>query len=234
PFTSQPQKTKQSRKTKRKVTEVPQPSDPIEHVADEAVNKEMDDSLTQAKATSNESSSQGTDSGGGPRCQETIGDTIAQTRSENVSKFSNDPLLAGFNAPRSGEDSLKLNELMELCTKLQQKVLDLETTKTNQAMEIDSLKKRVKKLEKKQRAKEKRNIPPTKAQQMSIMSTYLKNMDGWKLKSLKKKAFAKIQELFDKTMKKVNTFVDFRTKLVEESTKKAKAEITQEGSSKRT
>ncbi|GJY18123.1 hypothetical protein Tco_0389614 [Tanacetum coccineum] len=48
---------------------------------------------------------------------------------------------------RSGEDSLKLNELMELCTNLQQMVLDFETTKTTQANEIASLEKRVKKLE---------------------------------------------------------------------------------------
>ncbi|GJW53704.1 hypothetical protein Tco_0097789 [Tanacetum coccineum] len=34
------------------------------------------------------------DRGGGTRHQETIGDTIAQTRSKNVSKYSNDPLLA--------------------------------------------------------------------------------------------------------------------------------------------
>ncbi|GKG29402.1 hypothetical protein Tco_0416767, partial [Tanacetum coccineum] len=33
------------------------------------------------------------DNGGGPRCQETMGDTIAQTRFKNVSKYSNDPLL---------------------------------------------------------------------------------------------------------------------------------------------
>nr|GEW52785.1 hypothetical protein [Tanacetum cinerariifolium] len=58
-------------------------------------------------------------------------------------------------------------------------------------------------------------------------------MDGWKLKSLKKKSFDEIQELFNKALKRVNTFVDFRTKLVEESSKKAEAEITQEGSSKR-
>ncbi|GKA48226.1 hypothetical protein Tco_0741184 [Tanacetum coccineum] len=42
-----------------------------------------------------------------------------------------------------------LSELMELCTTLQKKVLDLEKTKTTQANEIDSLKRRVKKLEKK-------------------------------------------------------------------------------------
>nr|GFB66914.1 hypothetical protein [Tanacetum cinerariifolium] len=35
-------------------------------------------------------------------------------------------------------------------------------------------------------------------------------------------------------MKKVNTFVDFRTELMEESLKKVEAKITQEGSLKRT
>nr|GEU55106.1 hypothetical protein [Tanacetum cinerariifolium] len=77
---------------------------------------------------------------------------------------------------------------------------------------------------------EKRNKPPTKAQQRSIMSTYLKNMDGWKIRSLKKKSFAKIQELFDKVMKRINTFVDYRTQLVVEGSKKD--EVT-EGSLKR-
>ncbi|GKE29222.1 hypothetical protein Tco_1444606 [Tanacetum coccineum] len=52
-----------------------------------------------------------------------MGDTIAQTGFESVSKHSNDPLLA--------------------------RVLDLEKTKTTQADEIASLKRRVKKLEKK-------------------------------------------------------------------------------------
>ncbi|GJU99310.1 hypothetical protein Tco_1328581 [Tanacetum coccineum] len=79
---------------------VPQPSDPTQSVADEVVHKELGNSLVRV-ATS-----------GGPRCQETIGDIIAQTR-----------------------------------------VLDLEKTKTTQANEIASLKRRVKKLEKKNRSK---------------------------------------------------------------------------------
>ncbi|GKA77387.1 hypothetical protein Tco_0783848 [Tanacetum coccineum] len=83
------------------------------------------------------------------------------------------------------------------------------------------------------RAEEKRNRPPTKAQQRSIMCTYLKNMDGWKPKNLKNKSFANIQELFDKAMKRVNTFVDYKTELVEESSKKAEAKIAQESSLKR-
>ncbi|GJZ08363.1 putative ribonuclease H-like domain-containing protein [Tanacetum coccineum] len=170
PSTSQPQLKQRSRRPKRKDTEVPQPSGPTDNVADEAVNEEMDDSLvraattassleaeqdsgnidkTRSKATPNEPSSLGTSSGGGPRRQDTMGDTIARTRFENVSKTSNDSLLAGVNTPRSDEDRLKLNELMEFCTKLQQRVLDLENTKTAQAQEITSLKLRVKKLEKK-------------------------------------------------------------------------------------
>ncbi|GJV11885.1 hypothetical protein Tco_1353426 [Tanacetum coccineum] len=42
---------------------------------------------------------------------------------------------------------------MDLCTKLSDKVLDLETIKTTQAMEIASLKKRAKKLERKRKLK---------------------------------------------------------------------------------
>ncbi|GJV36451.1 uncharacterized mitochondrial protein-like protein [Tanacetum coccineum] len=158
------------RKPKRKDTQVPQPSGPTNIVADKAVHKELGDSLvrvattassleaeedsgnitkTRSKATPNKSSSLGTTSGGGPRCQETMGDTISQTRFENVSKHSNDSLLARGNTLRSDGDSLKLNKLMELCTNLQSRVLDLEKTKTTQANEIASLKRRVKKLEKK-------------------------------------------------------------------------------------
>ncbi|GJZ53709.1 hypothetical protein Tco_0608594 [Tanacetum coccineum] len=49
PTPSQPQK-QQLRKPKRKVTEVPQPSEPI-HVADEAVRKELGDRLVRAATT---------------------------------------------------------------------------------------------------------------------------------------------------------------------------------------
>ncbi|GJU80196.1 hypothetical protein Tco_1282561 [Tanacetum coccineum] len=283
---------------------------PSENVADEAVHKELGDSLvratntassleveqdsgnitkTRSKATPNESSSLGTTSGGGP----------------------------------SDEDSLKLNELMELCTTLQKKVLDLEKTDTQanadyqfekvvssgewkkiwvemdaskqvstaattitittkeitlaQALEalktskpkvkgyndeeiVKPIKKKVQimlhkevalKLQAKfheeerlarekakkekeanialikewddiqakidadhqlakrrkhfaaKRAEEQRNKPPTQAQQRKIICTYLKNMEGYKLKDLKSKGFDSIQEMFDRAFKKV-------------------------------
>nr|GEW21532.1 hypothetical protein [Tanacetum cinerariifolium] len=289
----------------------------------------------------------------------------------------------GVNTSRSGEDSLKLNELMEICTTLQLMVLALENTKTTQALEIKSLKRKVKKLKRRKRSrtyglkrlykvglsarlesskdeglevvadketideitlakaledlktskpkirgivikdheepsesittpiissqqpsqlqaeeeeeeeervsrekaqqveevniawddvqakidvdyelaqrlqaeeqeelidvekeklfmeflkkkrkfftakrdKEKRNRPPTKVQQRSLMCTHLKNMDGWKLRSLKNKSFVEIQELFDKEMRRINTFVDYKIELVMESSKKAQAEV---------
>ncbi|GKD48697.1 hypothetical protein Tco_1277673 [Tanacetum coccineum] len=126
------------------------PSGPIEHVVDEAAHKERGDSLVRAATTASNLEAE-QDSGGGPRRQETMGDTTAQTRFESVSKLSNDTLLARGNTLQSGEDSLKLNELMDLCTNLQTRVLFLENTKTTQASEIDSLKRMVKRLEKKKR-----------------------------------------------------------------------------------
>nr|GEV48768.1 hypothetical protein [Tanacetum cinerariifolium] len=87
---------------------------------DEAAHKELGDSLvraattassleteehngninkTQSKVTPNESSSQGTDSGGGPRCQETMGDTTTQTRVES----SRDEESLGKDASKQGK-----------------------------------------------------------------------------------------------------------------------------------
>ncbi|GJW83745.1 hypothetical protein Tco_0156890 [Tanacetum coccineum] len=57
------------------------------------------------------------------------------------------------------------------------------------------------------------------------MTTYLKNMAGWKPKDLKTKSFANVQELFDKAMNSVNTFVDMDTELVEGSETKAKESL---------
>ncbi|GJX13749.1 hypothetical protein Tco_0205507 [Tanacetum coccineum] len=65
---------------------------------------------------------------------------------EHVPTHSNDLLLGG-------EDRLQLKELLELCTKLSERVLDLENTKTSQAAEITKLKERVKKLERRNKSR---------------------------------------------------------------------------------
>ncbi|GKA13336.1 hypothetical protein Tco_0692982, partial [Tanacetum coccineum] len=76
------------------------------------------------------------------------------------------------------------------------------------------------------RAKETRNKPLTKAQKRKTMSTYLKNMAGHKHNHLKNKSFNDIQKLFDKAMKRVNTFVDMDTELVEGSEVRAEGSET--------
>ncbi|GJZ01793.1 hypothetical protein Tco_0519754 [Tanacetum coccineum] len=55
--------------------------------------------------------------------------------------------------------------------------------------------------------------PPTKTQKRNIMSTYLKNMAGYKHTHLKNKSFEEIQMLFEKEMKRVNIFVDMDAEL---------------------
>ncbi|GJU20706.1 hypothetical protein Tco_1154048 [Tanacetum coccineum] len=89
------------------------------------------------------------------------------------------------------------------------------------------------------RAKEIRRKPPTKAQKRNQMSTYLKNMAGFKHSQLKSKSYDEIQKLFDKEMKRVNTFVDMNSEVVkgsetrtEESSKRAGDELESDMSKK--
>ncbi|GKB96857.1 hypothetical protein Tco_0982994 [Tanacetum coccineum] len=132
PSISQLQLKQRSRRPKRKDTEVPQPSGPTDNVADEAVNEEMDDSLVRVATTA---SSLEAEQGSG---------NINKTQSKaTLNELSSLGTSSGVNTPRSDEDRLKLNELMEFYTKLQQRIVDLENTKTAQAQEITSLKLRV-------------------------------------------------------------------------------------------
>nr|GEV40650.1 hypothetical protein [Tanacetum cinerariifolium] len=63
------------------------------------------------------------------------------------------PSIEKIKFVKTARARLKLKELMELYTKLSDKVLDLEKTKTSQAKEIANLKKRVQKLERKKRSR---------------------------------------------------------------------------------
>ncbi|GJR90687.1 hypothetical protein Tco_0214698 [Tanacetum coccineum] len=59
-----------------------------------AVHKELGDNLVRAATTA--SSLEPKHDSGGPKCQETMGDTIAQTRFKKVSKLSKDSLLRKY------------------------------------------------------------------------------------------------------------------------------------------
>nr|GEY80839.1 hypothetical protein [Tanacetum cinerariifolium] len=102
------------RKTKRQDTKLPQTSVPTETVTNEVINKEMYDILKRAATTATS--------------------LDAEQDRGNIK----------LTHLKIKKDKLKLKELMELCTKLSDRVLNLETTKTAQAKEIANLKKRVK------------------------------------------------------------------------------------------
>ncbi|GKE67221.1 hypothetical protein Tco_1521382, partial [Tanacetum coccineum] len=57
-----------------------------------------------------------------------------------------------------------------------------------------------------QRAEQRRNKPMTQAQQRTYMCNYINNMGSHTLQQLKKLSFDEIKELFETTMKRVNTF----------------------------
>ncbi|GKD16187.1 hypothetical protein Tco_1205345, partial [Tanacetum coccineum] len=83
---------------------------------------------TQSMTTLNKSFPQGTDSGSGPRYQDTILEGGLQKLKFDLRLHLNksyDLPLSIVNIHGNGEDSMKLKELMEFCTKLFVRALDL-------------------------------------------------------------------------------------------------------------
>ncbi|GKC15400.1 hypothetical protein Tco_1012182 [Tanacetum coccineum] len=87
-----------------------------------------------------------------------------------------------------------------------------------------------------QRANQRRNKPMTQAQQRNYMCNYIKNMGSHTLQQLKKLSFDEVKELFETTIKRVNTFTPMESddtvpKVVAGSSKiDAEQELNQESS----
>ncbi|GJZ45145.1 hypothetical protein Tco_0592741, partial [Tanacetum coccineum] len=155
------------------VTKLPQTSEPIPNVPDEAVYEEWDDRVERATTTAasldaahvignitkTQSTAipkvplpQGIGAGGSTRCQKAMGGSIAQTRYERVPTPPHDSPLPRVNTLGSDEGSMSLQELTVLCTKLFSKVesleADLKQTKQVYGAAYTKLIIKVKKLEK--------------------------------------------------------------------------------------
>ncbi|GKA69295.1 hypothetical protein Tco_0775359, partial [Tanacetum coccineum] len=89
-----------------------------------------------------------------------------------------------------------------------------------------------------QKTKERRNKPPTQAQQRTYMSNYIKHMGAYTLQQLRSYSFDEIKNLFETTMRRVHTFVlmdsDIETTILEStvgsSKRDAEEELAQESS----
>ncbi|GJY74610.1 hypothetical protein Tco_0479041, partial [Tanacetum coccineum] len=130
---------------------------PLRKVGDEAIYKELGDRMEGAAITASSSEAK-QDSGSGPRCQDTIfGDVDAQTRHQllllvQVPAAEETKVGENQEGRRAGETAHAETEKEEIflihLPMIHCPVLDLEKAKSDQAIEIASLKKRVDKLEK--------------------------------------------------------------------------------------
>ncbi|GJZ40038.1 hypothetical protein Tco_0586601 [Tanacetum coccineum] len=93
----------------------------ISIVGDEAIHKELGDKIERVATTTS--------------CLEAEHDSDAQTRFETTSKQSNDPPLSRVNTLGSGEDNMKLMELMAHFTKLSE--LGTATARTTDDGEVE-------------------------------------------------------------------------------------------------
>ncbi|GKC52080.1 hypothetical protein Tco_1074825 [Tanacetum coccineum] len=86
-----------------------------------------------------------------------------------------------------------------------------------------------KKLFSQQRTKAKRNKPMTPAQQKEYMSTYIMNQEGgYTLKQLKALSFEEVKEIFEATMRKVQSFVPMDSELEVQRLKRAGQDVIEE------
>ncbi|GJX13748.1 putative ribonuclease H-like domain-containing protein [Tanacetum coccineum] len=111
-------------------TKIPQSSGPPVKVSDEVVHKELGDRMKRAATTASSLEAERTVV---PRYH--IGGVDAQTRFETKSKQSNDPPLSRVNTLRSGEDNMKLMELMAHYTTLSE--LNLNSLSIHQMASLE-------------------------------------------------------------------------------------------------
>ncbi|GJZ13265.1 hypothetical protein Tco_0548495 [Tanacetum coccineum] len=120
----------------------------------------------------------------------------------------------------------------ELAQRLQAKEQGELTIEERLRLFVELMDKRKKHFAKLRAEKIKRK-PLTKAQKRNQMSTYLRNMARYKHTQLKNKSFKEIQMLFDKEMKRVNSFLHMDSEVVEGSGNKTESSRKETVSKKR-
>ncbi|GKF00845.1 hypothetical protein Tco_0027768, partial [Tanacetum coccineum] len=153
----------------------PSQKEQVPVVGDEAVHKELGDRVERTATTATSLDAE-QDSGNILKTQSTIipnvplsqgigtsGGNIPGSDEERLEHQDDltdfvpptpyDSPLSGGHTPGSDEGRPNINELIAICTNLSNRVLALETSKTAQDLVINKLKKKVKRLEKKQRAR---------------------------------------------------------------------------------
>ncbi|GJX25659.1 putative ribonuclease H-like domain-containing protein [Tanacetum coccineum] len=146
---------------------------------------------------------------------------------------------SSFNVEEWEDIQARVKADKELVQRLQSEERE-KYTEAEQARMLEELVNQRKRYFTAQRPEERRNKPPTQAQQRTYMSNYIKNMRGYTLQQLRGYSFDKIKTLFETTIRKVNTFVPIESEvdiavseLVAGSSKRAAEEELDQESFKR-
>nr|GEX28971.1 hypothetical protein [Tanacetum cinerariifolium] len=201
---------------------------------------------TQSMTMPNVPLSQGIGTCGSPRCQETTGGFIAQTRSKRVPTPPHDSPIPRVNTLRSDEGSMSLQELMALSTTLSDRVPALETNLRNTKKVYDAAKKKVYTYTRRKRVVSTGSEGVSAARRIfSIVEESVSTVGeslpvstanvvqkgvkdkGYKMEHFKGKRFYKVKEIFDKVYKQVTSFVPMESDMEKERTKRAQEDLKQ-------
>ncbi|GJU71153.1 hypothetical protein Tco_1262558 [Tanacetum coccineum] len=149
------------------------------------------------------------------------GITLVQMNAETQGRFSNistasvlvSTASAEVNTPSPTINTASLSAaetLMSLDEELAQKIHEEEVAR----LLAEFIDKR-KKIQAQQRYEAIKNKPPTRAQRRKYMTTYLQNQANWKAHQFKGYSFKEIEDIFNKTYKKVQSFVPIESEATE-------------------
>nr|GEV37723.1 hypothetical protein [Tanacetum cinerariifolium] len=199
---------------------------------------------TQSKATPNESSYQGTNSGGDPRAKKLekrnrlrthklkrlykVGSTARVEHSDDEESLGEDASKQGrIEAIDQDEDITLVNdqddanmfdvnalgsEKVFAAAGQNKNVVNITTEELTLAQALKALK--------------------TSKPNVKGLLFKSQNIQGYKLNDLKLKEFDSIKEIFDRAFRRVNTFFNYKTKLVKQKEKRAREELIQESTNK--
>nr|GEV90485.1 putative reverse transcriptase domain-containing protein [Tanacetum cinerariifolium] len=190
-------------KTRRIGHRIPQSNVPSS-VVDKAITKEMHDGLGRATTTAFS--------------------LEAEQGSGNISKTQT-------KATPSGPSSLRTSS--EGGPGCQERMIEEIDEDENINLVKSKFIDKIKKMLAAKRVEEKRNKPPTQAQQRTYMSNYIKNTGGYKLKQLKQYSFEEIKMLFDNTMESIRKFVPMESEGQKADSKAGEGSLKEHKSHKR-
>ncbi|GKD56103.1 hypothetical protein Tco_1289490 [Tanacetum coccineum] len=168
----------------------------------------------------------------------TLAETLIEIR-KSAAKYKGKAKMDETKSPRNMKqrERVQIGRDEEVAQKLQEEVAADEDfvqqlqvgkkySEEDLPMKLVELVNQKKKFFAQQRAKAKRNKPMNPAQQKDYMSNYIKNQEGgYSIKQLKSLSFKQVKDIFETTMRRVQSFVPMGSELEVQGLKRAGQEV---------